>query len=126
MEKVERMLPCVLTEQDIMDMSQTLGEKIQEAEEIETEKKAAAASFKLQADALDAEISHLAKCVRTREEEREVACEWTYNVPRNGMKQLRRLDTFDVVDEKDMTDRDKSRAADLRQLRIPGMDPVLS
>lgn len=120
------MLPCVLTEQDIMDMSQTLGEKIKEAGKVEAAKKAAAANFKLQTDALDAEISHLGECVRTREEEREVSCEWTYNVPRNGMKQLRRLDTFEVVDEKDMTDRDKSRAADLRQLRIPGMDPVLS
>jgi hypothetical protein len=126
MEKVERMLLCELTEQDILDMSQTLGEKLLTLEELETEKKAAAANFKLTADALEAEVSQLGKCVRERKEERAVECEWVYHVPVNGKKQLRRLDTYDVVEEKDMSDKDKQRAADLRQLRLPGLDPELS
>lgn len=126
MEKVERMLPVVLTDADILDMSESLGKKLLELKEAETERKALANAAKMKCDALASEVSNLGKCVREKLEERPVECEWTYHQPRPGMKQLIRLDTAEIIDERDMSDKDKQRAADLKQLRIPGLDPVLS
>lgn len=126
MEKIERMLPVALSDADILEMSDNLGKKLLELEEAETERKTLANAAKMKCDALASEVSNLGKCVREKSEERPVDCEWTYHQPRPGMKQLVRLDTAEVIDERDMSDKDKQRAADLKQLRIPGIDPVFS
>ena len=118
MQIIKKMLPCELTDAEVLDIATEMSQKLEELDNVEAEKKAAAANFKLLTDALESEISIMAKSVRTKTEEREVDCEWVFNLPVPGMKQLIRLDTEEVVDEKDMTDMDKQMAADMKQYKM--------
>lgn len=122
MEKVTRELDCILTDDDKLDITQKLGDLIQEAEELESEKKGAMAEFKMKGDALDSQISHLGKMARTGIELRPVECMWQYNQPVRGMKQLIRLDTAECSEEVDMSERDKERVALLNQMSLPLQD----
>lgn len=124
MEKVTRFLPVKLTEAETLEMAKTMGEKMLEVDNLESEKKAFMAKNKLQSEGLEAELSQLGKCVREGSEEREVECLWNFNTPVRGMKQLVRLDNYEVIDEKDMTDNDKRRVADLNQTRLPIDEPT--
>lgn len=119
MEKVARMLAVKLTEEETLEMAKTIGDKMLEVDNLENEKKAFTSSNKLKTEGLEAELSYLGRCVREGEEEREVECIWNYNQPVRGMKQLVRLDTHEIVDEKDMSARDNERVAELNQMRLP-------
>ncbi len=119
MEKIQRMLPCKLTQDEHIESAIILSEKLQELAGIEEEKKAANNIFKMKMDALETEIAILAENVKAGEEDREITCELVYNIPRRGMKSVVRLDTMETIEENDMTDADKRRAADQLQTRIP-------
>jgi hypothetical protein len=100
-------------------MAKNLTERLQVLNELEDERKREAQRLKFEMDAEETQVDYLAKCIREGVEEREVECEVVYNLPVRGMKQVIRLDSMEVVDEKEMTDQDKRRAADLLQTRIP-------
>lgn len=121
-ERTNRFLPVELTEDERMDIAIKLSENLAGLEKLEDEKKAKVAEIKLKTDALDAQISHQHKAVLTGTEEREVACEWVYNLPVRGMKSLIRLDNNQAVDEKEMTDWDRQQAA--AELQLPLFSPA--
>lgn len=118
-EKQTLMLPVHLTDSEKLEMAQQLTERLQSLNELEEERKREAQRLKFQMDAEETQVDYLARCIREGKEDREVECEIVYNLPVRGMKQVIRMDTMEVVDEKDMTDNDKRRAADLLQTRIP-------
>lgn len=118
-EKKTLMLPVQLTDEERLELAKALTDRLAKLKELEEERKREAQRLKFDMDAEETQVDYLAKCVSTGEEEREVECEVVYNLPVRGMKQVIRLDTMDVVDEKEMTDQDKRRAADLLQTRIP-------
>lgn len=119
-----RHLPVELTDDERLDLSIELSEKLNELEEIEAEKKEANATFKLKTDALESQVSRLGKSVRTGTEEREVECRWVHHSPVRGMKSLIRLDRQGdsaVVEEREMTDYDRAQAA--LELQLPMFTP---
>jgi hypothetical protein len=118
-EKKTLMLPVALTDEEKLEMAKNLTERLQVLNELEDERKREAQRLKFEMDAEKTQVDYLAKCIREGMEEREVECEVVYNLPVRGMKQVIRLDSMEVVDEKEMTDQDKRRAADLLQTRIP-------
>lgn len=119
MEKTTKMLPVVLTKDERIDSAVTLSEKLQELAELDEQRRAEASRFKMLMDALQTEIDVLAGNVKEGTEERPIECELVYNHPRRGLKSLIRLDSLKTVEEWEMTDVDKKRAADQMQTRIP-------
>lgn len=119
MQKQTKMLPCLLTPDERIDSAVILSTKLQELSELEEQKKAEAAKFKLLMDALELEIEVLAHNVKTGTEDRPIECELVYNFPKRGMKSLIRLDTKETIEEWEMTDADKRDAANQLQTRIP-------
>lgn len=113
------MLPVVLTKDERIDSAVTLSEKLQELAELDEQRRAEASRFKMLMDALQTEIDVLAGNVKEGTEERPIECELVYNHPRRGLKSLIRLDSLKTVEEWEMTDVDKKRAADQMQTRIP-------
>lgn len=118
MEKVERLLKCNLEPEELLLISESLGKNLQEMEDLEREKKSMASDIKFRGDALDALISHAGRCLREKSEERPVECVWYWNTPKRNRKQLVRTDTYEVVEETDMSDRDHQKAADANQTRM--------
>lgn len=122
--KVTRILPCELSERELQERSDELANEVAKLREVEAEKREVMREFGDRIKAHDLVIDSLSKIVRDRSEEKEVPCLVVWNAPKRGMKQIIRLDTNEVVDELDMTDNDKQRAADEQQLPLPGLEVV--
>lgn len=103
-----RMLPVVLSEEELSVRARELAEKIRELEEHETARKEAARQLKEEEDALQSEVSALARVVRDGAEKREVVCRWARNDERH-MMELVRDDTGTVVEYRQMTQSELTR-----------------
>lgn len=107
--KIKQFLECQLSEFEILERGQELALKEQELQGQKDELKATQTAMKEGIKSTETVIQKLSKDIINKAEEREVECEWVMHSPVKGMKQFIRLDTHEVIDECDMTDRDKER-----------------
>lgn len=107
--KIKQFLECQLSEFEILERGQELALKEQELQGQKDELKATQTAMKEGIKSTETVIQKLSKDIINKTEEREVECEWVMHSPVKGMKQFIRLDTQEVIDEYDMTDRDKER-----------------
>lgn len=91
-----------LTEQEITDFSKELARITTLQAEIEEEKKTVTSSYKEKLDRCISESRSLARKISTRQDFREVECEWRFDYDRR-MKRLVRMDTWEQVEERKLT-----------------------
>lgn len=97
-----RSLVVNLTEQEITDFSKELARITTLQAEIEEEKKTVTSSYKEKLDRCTSESRSLARKISTRQDYREVECEWKFDYNRR-MKTLFRTDTWEQVEERKLT-----------------------
>lgn len=97
-----RQLPVKLTKEEILEKASELARATQEHERAINVKKVTSAQLKNDVDDKANNVKMVAEIVASGHEVRPVQCEWRFAQPKNGKKQLVRLDTGDVVETRDM------------------------
>jgi hypothetical protein len=100
-----------LTPEEVTDLGEQLCAALEELENQEAEAKQVKADLKATSEELNARVKKLASRRRSGREQRAVDIETVidYNV---GTKTVRRLDTGDVLDKKELTDDERQRHFD--------------
>lgn len=101
--KVKEFLEYKFTDGEIKEFSQELARCTSEKINIENEKAAVMSQYKAKIDTKAADAERLAGQINTGREYRYIDCEIQMNTPKNGRKTLTRLDTAEIVWEKQMT-----------------------
>lgn len=104
-------LPCKLTEREQVLKSKALGAELEELERLEAEKADSARQYKELIDTKNKRVRELAQEVRDGAELRMVEC---YERPkyREGVIELVRSDTREVVSTRKMSDADRQTTLD--------------
>lgn len=118
-DKPQQLLQLVtLSEPELLSISKELGEGVQKLNELEEEKRQVTKDYGQRVLAQEFVVNQLAEISATGKDERPVECQWEYHQPSDGIKSLRRLDTMDIVETRDMTNRDYERIDSLSQLEL--------
>lgn len=124
----KRRLPVRLTVAELQAASDEIVETLRQIDSIEAEKKAAVTDFKAQLDAKKKRLLDLRATIQSKEDFREVECEWVFEcagingselTPSMEHKTLRRCDTGAAVTTVKITDADRQTA-----LPLAGADPM--
>lgn len=99
-------LPCALTDAETLLRGNELARCQLELGKIEANKKANAADFKAQAEAIENRIARLARVVAEKEESRPVECRLEEDRNAATMKTVR-VDTGEVVSSRPMTEAER-------------------
>jgi hypothetical protein len=118
-KKTTRVLPCELTEDEILEAGNDLAINVAQYNALEDEKKAALQEYTEKLKSLDGIQRKLAKMIETKKEDREVECLYHYHRPERGQKTLVRLDTAEVVEVTPMNIVDDNNYKNESQHRIP-------
>ena len=100
-------LMCRLTEAELEEESRKLTELLVEKSDLEVAKSSSNKHYTDRIKAMEVKIENQIPIVRDREIEREVECRVDYNTPEAGRKRITRLDTNELVEEREMTDAEK-------------------
>jgi hypothetical protein len=92
-------LTCVLSEHELLERGDELAKTYMKVAALDMEKKRITSRIK----PLDERIEMLVTIIDTKEEERDVDCEWNYDF-NLGLKRLRRGDTYEVIDSNEIKD----------------------
>ncbi len=101
-EITRRSLVVNLTDQEITDCSKELARITTLQAEIEEEKKVVTSSYKEKLDRCISESRSLARKISTRQDFREVDCEWQPSYDER-IKRLIRLDTYEEIEVRKLT-----------------------
>lgn len=118
-QRIERDLPCELTEDEKAQTAEQLALNVKEYNEVEEEKKAVMQNYNERLKLLRTLQTKMAKEVETGLEDRPVVCEWDYHSPERGQMRLIRQDTFEVVEVRRMTEYDEAAYMAEMQPEIP-------
>lgn len=113
-KKVKEYLKYEFSQDEIRQFGIDLARLSSEHSELEDEKKSVTSQFKAQMDAKHAEIQAVSNKINSGSERRSVDCEWRYNQPNSGMKQLWRLDTQEILTTTSMTAEEMQLELDLQ------------
>lgn len=117
--RIERDLPCRLTEEEVAEAAKHLAANIKEYNELDEEYKAVARDYRERLKLIDSLQRKYAGMIETETEERPVVCEWDYHSPERHMKRLIRQDTFAVVETVPMNEHDEAVYAAEMQTTLP-------
>lgn len=101
--KTERYLRCHFTDSELLTISKEMSQNVAQKAQAENDKKRMAKEFDARIATMDAAIDLASEKVRSGYECRNVVCSVTYNAPKVGMKEVRREDTFELVEAVMMT-----------------------
>lgn len=118
-QRIERDLPCELTEDEKAEIAHDLAKNVAEYNEVEEEKKAVMQNYNERLKLLRTLQTKMAKEVETGLEDRPVVCEWDYHSPERGHMRLIRQDTFEVVETRRMSEYDEEAYLAEMQPEIP-------
>lgn len=116
--KESRILTVILNDAQIIEESKTMSSLIEKRNEIDEEKKRITKEMGDEMKGYDLAIGRMAKIVTEGKAELVVAVEIEYHKPARNMKRIVRMDTYEVVEEVDMTERDFEKVAELSQLTL--------
>jgi hypothetical protein len=111
-----RNLKCKLTQVEIDERRESVLKKLDEKDRIDFERKRVADGFKSKIGVIDEEISDLRSTLKRGYEDRNVECDEERDYAL-GKVFIRRLDTFEIVEERAMT-------VDERQPKLPLPKPT--
>lgn len=101
-KRYDKILPCALTTQELIEKGRLLAESIGDQRTIKDEAKAAAAEFKEQLEEEAAKAWLIRSQIKSKQEDRSVPVEERIDFNRN-MVSVIRMDTLDVVRERALT-----------------------
>lgn len=96
--KTERFLRCHFTDAELLAISKGMSQAVATRTQTENDKKRMVKEFDARIATYEAEIDLASEKVRSGYECRNVACSITYNQPKDGLKEIRRLDTGELVE----------------------------
>lgn len=102
-----RVVRVIYTDPERLDLGRKLAEAHGAMSQIEADFDMVKTSFKSKTAAKEAEIADLSTKVSTGFRLEPVKCLWEMDQPKPMKKQLRRVDTSEVIETEDMTERDK-------------------
>jgi len=102
-EKVTRVLPVKLTDEELLNYANEMATKLEEKDMAERRKKEVVAEYGAKLTSLNAEIISLSNKVKNKEEHRDVDCEWTYRWD-ISKKELIRNDTLEIIKTEPIAD----------------------
>src|SRR5690606_14653048 len=94
-----KILPCRLTDDEVIDRSDTLVQRLDALDKLKAEAAETAKRYKDQIAVVDDHCRKLRKAIEERSEDREVLCEERIDRAR-GVAQIYRLDTGEMVSER--------------------------
>lgn len=112
-----RSLPVRLTQQEVLERGEQLARTVTDLRVAEEVEKARKNEVKMTLDGKKLEVERLSEVVSKREEPRQVDCEERVSVV-NGIAQIVRLDTGEVIETRSLS---REELADLRQGRLPNV-----
>lgn len=118
-KRIERELPCVLTEEELAETAKALALNVAEYNTVEDEKKSVMQQYTEQLKLLDTLQRRMAKIVETGVEDRPVMCQVDYHAPESGYKQIIRQDTFEIVETLPMNKYDEEAYYSEMQTTLP-------
>lgn len=101
-KRYDKILPCTLTTQELIEKGRLLAESIEDQRKIRGEAKSAAARFKEQLEEEEANGWFLRSQIKSKQEDRSVPVEERIDFNRN-MVSVIRMDTLEVVRERALT-----------------------
>lgn len=110
-QRIERDLPCILTEDELAETARALALNVAEYNTLEEEKKAVMQQYTERLKLIDTLQRRMAKIVETGKEERPVMCQVDYHAPEWGYKQIIRQDTFEIIETQPMNKYDEEAYA---------------
>ena len=99
-------LAVKLTEAELLEAGSEVSKDLQDLSAMGDKKADVAADFKSKEKKLDANIAILSRKLSTKEEYRDVNCEWFYDLKKDK-KTLKRLDTNEIIRVEDITSNDR-------------------
>ncbi len=103
----ERLLRHEFSDKEKLELGRELGDKLQEAAQIEADFTRVKGDFKAREAAVTASIGSLRDKVTSGYELRSTKCEWRFDEPKVGFKTLFRLDTDAAITTEPMTELEK-------------------
>lgn len=97
--KVTEYLRYQFSAEEQKENAQGLARKTQALAELEARKKRLTADLKAEQETAEAEVQKLSRFVNDEYDYRMIECEWHFHQPKNGTKQLIRLDTGEISKE---------------------------
>lgn len=110
-QRIERDLPCILTEEELAETARALALNVAEYNALEDEKKEVMQQYNERLKLLDTFQRRMAKIVETGKEDRPVMCQVDYHAPEYGYKNIIRQDTFEIVETLPMNKYDEEAYA---------------
>lgn len=101
-------LECVLTEKELIQKSKDLAKANEDLADAEARKKDIMADFTAQQKKHEANIGILSRIVSSGKEYRDVKCKTIIDYTK-GTKVVKRLDTFEIVKERDLTQQERQQ-----------------
>jgi outer membrane murein-binding lipoprotein Lpp len=95
------------SEKETLELASKLATRNNDVKTLEEDKKRVTSDFKAKIDAASADISLLSSKVSNGYEYRDIKCGVKFHAPADGMKQLVRMDTGEVVATEEMNDIEK-------------------
>lgn len=115
---IERILPCRLTDDEKIEHGVELGKLILQNTELELERKQVNQKYNDRIKSNIMVINDMGAIQESGIENRSIKCELTYHSPKNGMKQIVRMDTQEVIEESEMNRYDNEKYAEEMQLSL--------
>ncbi|MCK5236445.1 MAG: hypothetical protein KAR06_05600 [Deltaproteobacteria bacterium] len=110
--KLNKVLPVKLTQEEVLHYSKELAKETQDLEEIEKRKKDVMADFGSQILKHKSEVGVLSRKISTGEEYRDIECEWNFDW-KDGRKRLYRTDTGELLQTDKISDYERQQKLDL-------------
>lgn len=98
-KKETRSLDHIFSEEEIKTMTDSLTEQMLKVVELQQEKKDNAAGYKRAIDSLMEQNNNLATWLHAGKREQSTAVEVLYNYPKDGIKTITRMDTYEQWEE---------------------------
>ncbi len=100
---VKEHLPYKFNDEELKEFSESMARAFQDRSNLIAEKKAVLSKFSANIAGKDAEIEALSLKINSKQEHRYVECEIRMNTPTVGRKTLVRLDSNEIIWDKNMT-----------------------
>ncbi len=105
-EIITKTLSVKLTDQELLEFSKKLATFNQDLMEAELQKKEVVADYSAKIKSLQASIGSTSRVIANEEEFRKIECQWFYPKGKK-IKNLKRLDTNEIVEIKNITQEDR-------------------